>query len=321
MSQRVPSPSVCRTGTRYLPKQTSLLLHFGFNLTGSSMPTPVAVCYFLTHVWETDPAWKVTAFVSLLLHHPFSCCCCREALPQHPARSTDGLALLPRTPNMGLLKELQAGTQHIGITTHLQWVTTAWAVPIDAHTVPSASTNHAHEHLTKATCKTLSETPDTPLPPCLLQPAQEEKCLYLCGICMTSYCSQQEVFSGLQEKDIWAGRGSTAMADGRWMLLPTQAKPNQALRCQTTEEGSRVAACPIHLRIKPRTRWNCLAPLQPSWAQSPASAWSWNSAQTTSCVSLSVAKITCKQTKNHLKLSFPARPDLPARLHFKGSLM
>lgn len=180
-----------------------------------------------------------------------------------------------------------------------------------------AWTTLAHEQLTKATCKTLSETSHTS-PTCVLQPVQEEKCLYLCIICITSYCSQQEVFSGLQEKNIWASRGSTAMAEECWMLLPTQAKPSQALRCQATEEDSRVEACPILLQIRPRIRWNCLAPLQPSSAQSPASAWSWKSAQTTSCVSLSVAKITCKQTKNHLKLSFPTCPDLPARLHFKA---
>lgn len=201
---------------------------------------------------------------------------------------------------MSLLQKFQAGTLHISIITQLQCVTSPW-------TVPSASMNHT------GTWASQNSHLQNPLwdirhtsPTCILQPVQEDKCLYLCGICITSYCSWQEVFSGIQQKDIWASRGSTAMAEECWMLLPTHAKPNQALRCQTTEEGSRVAACPIPLQIRPRIRWNCLAPLQPSSAQSPASAWSWNSAQTTSCVSLSVAKITCKQTKNHLKLSCPA---------------
>lgn len=75
------------------------------------------------------------------------------------------------------------------------------------------------------------------------------------------------------------------------------------------------------LQIKPGVSWKSSAPLLPSQAQSPASAWPRSRAQTTSCVSLSAAKITCKQTKKHLKLSFPAWPDLPARLYFKGLLV
>lgn len=196
MSQRVLSPSVCRTGTRYLPKQTSLLLHFGFNLTGSSMPKSLPICYCLTCVWATDPAQKVTAFISLLLHHPSSWCCYREALPQHSVHTTDGLALLllPRTPNMSFVQKFQTGTQHIGIITHLQCVTSPWAVPHSP-----LSQHEPHWHLTKARCKTLSEISDAPIPPAYYnQCRRRSACIYVYTcICITSYCSEQEVFSGL----------------------------------------------------------------------------------------------------------------------------
>lgn len=80
------------------------------------MPTSVAVCYCLTCVWATDPAWKVTAFINLVLHHPLSLCCCRGALPQHPVHSTVQGCTAPsaQNPQHGSSAEVPA------------WHTTHW---------------------------------------------------------------------------------------------------------------------------------------------------------------------------------------------------
>ena len=135
-SRRVSSPSACRTGAHYLPKQTSLLLCFGFNLTGSPFPTPAGVCHCLTCVRETQPAGKVTAFGSLpstVLYH--------DAAAGKQPRNTGFTAPMgwrcsfSLVPNTGLLK-LEAGTQHISIVRNLCCVIPAWAVPAAAHAGP-----------------------------------------------------------------------------------------------------------------------------------------------------------------------------------------
>lgn len=182
--------------------------------------------------------------------------------------------------------------------------TSPWAVPMDAHTGPSASMEH---NGTWTSYKSHLQNPLWDIrhtsPTCILQCRKRNPYIYVYlyyKLLLTARGVLWAAGEGHMSKQRFHchGRGVPDAA-----AYTSKAKPGPEM--PDTEEGSRVAACPIHLQIRPRIRWNCLAPLQPSSAQSPASAWSWKSAQTTSCVSLCVPKITCKQTKNRLKL-FPS---------------
>ena len=124
-SLRVSSPSVCRTGAPYLPKQTSLVLHFGFNLTGSPMPTPAGVCHCLTHLgnrscleghgFQQSPP-------STTLYHDIAAG--KHSLNTGFAVPMGWRCSFSPLPDTGLLK-FKAGTQHISMVRNLHCVISA----------------------------------------------------------------------------------------------------------------------------------------------------------------------------------------------------